>query len=341
MTKICICGGGNLGHVCAGFLSAQTDVEVNLLTTHPESWSSTIEVDDPEGKTYHGHLSCISSNPAEALSSADIVLLCLPGYAIHPTLLKIAPYISDSVWVGSVVSSTGFFFEAMKVLPENPLFGFQRVPFISRITEYGHRAALKGYKKSLSVAVEQTVDKQLVRQKLQGLFAVPIILMDSYYEVSLSNSNPLLHPARLYTMWKDWYPGVVYEKNPFFYSDWTLEASELLLQMDDEFQALLRVLHIREGAIPTILDYYDCSDAKSLTQKFHDIPAFKGILSPVLQTPEGFIPDFHSRYFTDDFPYGMRYIVDLAHKNDIDIPVIQTVYDWGIKNLNSTSHETL
>ena len=126
MTKICICGGGNLGHVCAGFLSAQTDVKVNLLTTHPESWSSTIEVDDPEGKTYHGRLSCISSAPAEALSGVDIVLLCLPGYAIRPTLQKIAPYISDSVWVGSVVSSTGFFFEAMKILPKNPLFGFQR-----------------------------------------------------------------------------------------------------------------------------------------------------------------------------------------------------------------------
>ena len=100
--------------------------------------------------------------------------------------------------------------------------------------------------------------------------------------------------------------------------------------MDNEFQNLLRALHIREGAIPTILDYYECSDDESLTQMFHDIPAFKGILSPMVQTPEGFIPDFQSRYFTEDFPYGMRYIVDLANQNDIDIPVITTVYDWGI-----------
>lgn len=329
MTKICICGGGNLGHVCAGFLSAQSDVEVSLLTTHPDSWSATIDIDDPDGKTYHGHLSSISSNPAEALLSVDIVLLCLPGYAIRPTLQKIAPYISDRVWVGSVVSSTGFFFEAMKILPKNPLFGFQRVPFISRIVEYGHRATLKGYKKGLSVAVEQTVDKQLIRQKLQNLFAVPVTLMDSYYEVSLSNSNPLLHPARLYTMWKDWHPGVVYERNPFFYSDWTLEASELLIKMDNEFQALLRALDIREDAIPSILDYYECSNAESLTQKFHDIPAFKGILSPMVQTPEGFVPDFHSRYFTEDFPYGMRYIVETAAKVQAPIPTIDRVYQWG------------
>lgn len=329
MTKICICGGGNLGHVCAGFLSAQPDVEVNLLTTHPESWNSTIEVDDPDGKTFCGHLSCISSDPGSVLTDVDIVLLCLPGYAIRPSLQKIAPYISDRVWVGSVVSSTGFFFEAMKILPKNPLFGFQRVPFISRIVEYGHRATLKGYKKGLSVAVEQTSNIQLVRQQLQNLFKVPVTLMDSYYEVSLSNSNPLLHPARLYTMWKDWHPGIVYDRNPFFYSDWTLEASELLIKMDYEFQALLRTLNIREDAIPTILDYYECSSPKSLAQKFHDIPAFKGILSPMVQTPEGFVPDFHSRYFTEDFPYGMRYIVETAAKVQAPIPTIDRVYQWG------------
>lgn len=334
MTKICICGGGNLGHVCAGFLSEQPDVEVNLLTTHPDSWSSTIVVDDPNGKTYHGHLSCISSVPAEALLGVDIVLLCLPGYAIHPTLQKIVPYLSESVWVGSVVSSTGFFFEAMKILPKNPLFGFQRVPFISRITEYGHRAALKGYKKTLSVAVEQTNDKQHICDVLQELFDVPIVLMDSYYEVSLSNSNPLLHPARLYTMWKDWHPGVVYERNPFFYSDWTLEASELLIKMDNEFQALLRALDIREDAIPAILDYYECSNAESLTQKFHDIPAFKGILSPMVQTPEGFVPNFQSRYFAEDFPFGMRYIVETAAKVQAPIPTIDRIYQWGCSCLS-------
>jgi len=334
MTKICICGGGNLGHVCAGFLSAQPDVEVNLLTTHPDLWNSTIEVDDPDGKTFCGHLYCISSDPGSVLTDVDIVLLCLPGYAIRPSLQKIAPYISDRVWVGSVVSSTGFFFEAMKILSMNPLFGFQRVPFISRIVEYGHRATLKGYKKGLSVAVEQTSNIQLVRQQLQNLFKVPVTLMDSYYEVSLSNSNPLLHPARLYTMWKDWHPGIVYDRNPFFYSDWTLEASELLIKMDCEFQALLRALNIREDAIPTILDYYECSNPKSLAQKFHDIPAFKGILSPMVQTPEGFVPDFHSRYFTEDFPYGMRYIVETAAKVQAPIPTIDRVYQWGCSCLS-------
>ena len=104
--------------------------------------------------------------------------------------------------------------------------------------------------------------------------------------------------------------------------------------MDDEFQTLLKTLHIRECAIPTILDYYECSDAESLTRKFHDIPAFKGILSPMIQTPEGFIPDFHSRYFTEDFPYGMRFIVETANRFNVDIPTINLVYQWGMSQPN-------
>ena len=61
-------------------------------------------------------------------------------------------------------------------------------------------------------------------------------------------------------------------------------------------------------------------------------------IEPMIQTPEGFVPDFHSRYFTEDFPYGMRYIVDLAQKNNVDIPVIQTVFDWGIRIASLSIH---
>jgi hypothetical protein len=43
----------------------------------------------------------------------------------------------------------------------------------------------------------------------------------------------------------------------------------------------------------------------------------------------GFIPDFTSRYFTEDFPYGMRFIVETAHKRNVSIPTIDQVYQWG------------
>ena len=327
--KICICGGGNLGHVCAGFL-ANRGYQVSILTTKPERWNSELKIVAPDG-IFSGMISLISSNPKEVISQAEMVLVCLPGFAIHDELVKIKPYLSKETIVGSVVSSTGFFFEAFKVLPSDiPLFGFQRVPFISRIIDYGKKAELKGYKDTLHVAIENTSEKEPIRAELEKLFEKPVSIADSYYEVSLSNSNPILHPARLYTMWKDWQPGIVYPRNPQFYAEWTVEASTLLLKMDDEFQQLLKVLGLKAGCIPSIIDYYESTDAISLTQKLHDIKAFQGIPSPMKEVEGGWIPDFSSRYFTEDFPYGMRFIAETAHEQDVAIPTIEAIYQWGL-----------
>lgn len=330
--NICICGGGNLGHVCAGFL-ANRGHQVSILTTKPSRWGKSIEITAPDD-TFVGELAAVTSEPAEVIPQVEMVLICLPGFAIHDELEKIKLHISKDTIVGTIVSSTGFFFEAFKVLPSDiTLFGFQRVPFISRTIEYGHLAELKGYKETLSVAIEQTESKEPIRQQLERLFEKPVTLLDSHYEVSLSNSNPLLHPSRLYTMWKDWQPGITYPRNPQFYVEWTLEASVLLIQMDEEFQNLLKILGLKPNCIPTVLDYYESTDAESLTHKLQTIKAFQGIYSPMKEVSGGFIPDFTSRYFTEDFPYGMRFIVETAQNQGVEIPTIEEVYRWGLSKI--------
>ena len=243
MKKVCICGGGNLGHVVTGFLAAHKECEVSLLTRHPKRWQHQIEITTPEGTLLRGTIHQITANPAEVIPQADIVMLCLPGFSIREELQQIRPFLQPKTAVGSVVSSTGFFFEAMEVLPATtPLFGFQRVPFIARTTEYGRAATLLGYKPTLHIAIEQTEEKEALRSLIEQLLHTPTILMQNYYEVSLTNSNPILHPSRLYTLWKDWQEGIVYPTQPLFYEEWTEEASQLLIAMDREFFALLSVL---------------------------------------------------------------------------------------------------
>ena len=149
--NICICGGGNLGHVVLGVLAAQPQNRVSLLTNHPQQWADTVMVTDPNGKQYVGKIAQITNRAEDVIPHSDIVLLCLPGFAIREELDKIRPYLSATTAVGSIVSSTGFFFEAQRLLPkEQPLFGFQRVPFISRTTEYGRKRSTKRLCASLS-----------------------------------------------------------------------------------------------------------------------------------------------------------------------------------------------
>ena len=330
--RICIVGGGSLGHVVAGFLAARHDVRVSVLTRRPALWGDVVTVTDLDGKVYDGAIERVTASAQEVVPGADVVLLCLPGFAIEPSLAQVGQWLSPATLVGSVVSSTGFFLFAHRILPEaTPLFGFQRVPFIARVERYGHAARLLGYKPSLNVAVENA-DGNEVAALLSRLFGVPVHLLGSHFEATLTNSNPLLHPSRLFTMWRDHEPGMTYGHCPEFYADWTDEASQLYIDMDAEFQQLLRHLPVSEGAIPTALDYYESHDAPSLTAKLRSIPAFKGIKAPMRRLDDGtFVPDFTSRYFTEDFPYGMGLILTVAREHGITVPTIERVHRWGME----------
>ena len=319
-----------MGHVCAGVLASHKDVSLNIYSGHPECWQHTIKVTDLNQREFVADIDTISNTPEEVIVGQDIILFCLPGFLIEKTLKDIKPFVGDAA-IGTVVSSTGFFFFAHEVMGEKAkIFGFQRVPFISRVAEYGKTANLLGYKPSLAVVIEGFENTEPFKKELERLFLTPVALLDNYLEVSLTNSNPILHTGRLYTMFKDREDNV-FDHNILFYKEWTNDASRKLIDMDKEFFRLLRVLGIK--SIPTLLDYYESKDADSLTLKISSIQAFQTILSPMVKVDGGWKPDFNSRYFTEDFPYGLRWIKELAQKYSIETPVIDEVYAWGMSRI--------
>ena len=333
--KICVCGGGALGHICSAVFSSVGKVHVNIYTQHPAKWGHTLKVKDILGKEYIGTIDVISDNPCDVICGCDMVFLCLPGFLIETTLRKIKPYLGINTIVGSIVSSTGFFFQAHRILSStSKLFGFQRTPFIARVTEYGKSASLLGYKPQVSIALENIDDKRGFRLLTERLFMTPTDLLNNYYEASLTNSNPILHTGRLYTMWHKW-DGIPFNRCSLFYKEWDVASSQTIIEMDKEFMSLLNKLPVDKRHIPSLLNYYDSVDAETLTNKLSSIPAFQSILSPMKEVEGGWIPDFGSRYFTEDFPYGLRFIKDLAVETQIDTPTIDRVYDWGMNVINS------
>jgi hypothetical protein len=325
MKTVCICGGGALGLVVASVLSNTREVAVRLLTAHPHQWSKSIEAIDSEGKVYKGVLEKVSDKAEDVIPQSDIVLLCLPGFLIEQSLRQIAPFVTNQA-IGSIVSSTGFFFQAHRILGSSAsLFGFQRVPYIARVREYGHSADLLGYKQQLFMATEN-LPKDFEAMWAEWL-QTPVAHLSNYLEASLSNSNPLLHPARLYGMWHEW-NGETYNEQTLFYAQWDEFSSEVYIAMDEEFQKLCHTVGV---AIPSVLDYYESTDAISLTRKLRSIVAFQTIKAPMKRTEKGFVPDYESRYFTEDFPFGLQIVKDLAFKYDISTPTIDKVLAWGKK----------
>ena len=127
--------------------------------------------------------------------------------------------------------------------------------------------------------------------------------------------------------------GRTFPRMILFYEEWTEEAAQLLIDMDEEFFRLLEVLPVKPNYLPRILEYYESHDAHSLAQKLSSIQGFKGITSPMKQTAQGWIPDFASRYFTEDFPYGLHFIWQLAKEKGIPTPKIDMVYQWGMSKI--------
>ena len=328
--RICICGGGSLGHVCAGVLSSRAGVELSLLTSRPEQWSSQITVRDPDGRSFRAAIKHISANPEDVIVGQDIILLCLPGFMLEKTLQQIRPFVGKAI-VGSIVSSTGFFFFAHQILGKDArVFGFQRVPFIARVEEYGKSARLLGYKKELFMAAENIPQSEEFCQKIEQLFRTPIIFSENIYEVALSNSNPILHTGRLYTIFSG-RENKVFDAPVFFYKSWTDDASRLVLAMDEELFCLLYVLDVH--GIKRLADYYESPNASALTRKIRSIEAFQTILTPMVPVDGGWKADYDSRYFTEDFPYGLRWIREEAEAKGIHMPNINRVYEWGMKCL--------
>lgn len=335
MITICICGGGSLGHVSIGMFGTRYGISVNLFTKRPQLWNKQITVTDPHSNVLTGKISKVSDNPEKVISDSDIVLLCVPGYLIESTLKEIKPYLKNNAIVGTVVSCNGFFFYAHDILgKDTPLFGYQRVPLDARFTEYGKTGSIIGYKKSLSVAIENVDNTQGFVDFLSYIYNTPTKLLNSFYEVSFTNSNPILHTGRIYNLFKNWDGETPIQENPLFYEDWTDEDSCTILSMDKEFMELLDKLPVDKRNIPDLLTHYESKNSTELTQKIKSIGAFKGIRCPLKQVENGYILDTNTRYFSEDFPYGLHFIKIYCDKYGINAPNISKVYNWGMKMIN-------
>lgn len=65
-----------------------------------------------------------------------------------------------------------------------------------------------------------------------------------------------------------------------------------------------------------------------MTEKIRGINAFKGILSPMKEVSGGWQPDFSSRYFSSDFSYGLKVILEIAKAFDFPMPKLSSIWNW-------------
>lgn len=327
--KIAVIGGGNIGTLMAAE-AAHKGHEVMVYTSRPEQWKKEIEVYNVEDRRlFSGYLSAVTNSMQKALEFAEYIWITMPAQMFEDLASQMLPYVHKGQKIGIIPGSGGAEFAFHKLILQGcTLFGLQRVHSIARLKEYGKMVYELGRKSSLQIGAIPARMTAEICAVMEAIFDVPCETLDNYLAVTLTPSNPILHTTRLYSMFKDYREGVFYSKNILFYEEWSEEASEWLIACDRELQGLCRTIPLNLVSVMSLCDYYESPSVDAMTKKIRSIKAFKGLTSPMRKVKGGWIPDWESRYFMTDFPYGLKIIKDMASMFSVETPNIDIVWKW-------------
>ncbi|MBO5317366.1 MAG: NAD/NADP octopine/nopaline dehydrogenase family protein [Oscillospiraceae bacterium] len=328
--NITIVGGGNIGTQFAVHCAYKRHA-VTVFTSKPERFSQTVRCVDAQGnETCCGELSCVTSDPETAFSQAQVIFVTVPADCMAQYARLITPYVRPGVMVGLIPGTGGGECAFRECLDKGAvLFGLQRVPAVARLAEYGRTVCSTGYRPELFAAALPKKHTQDCCRLLSEIFDMPCTPLPDYLNLTLTPSNPILHTTRLRTLFGDFAPGVVYDRIPLFYQQWSDESSRLLFVCDDEVQQLCKKLSMFDlSGVRSLKEHYESKTPEALTQKISHIPAFQGLPSPQKAVDGGYIPDLQSRYFTADFSYGLSILVQVAQLFGSPCPNMEETLQW-------------
>lgn len=326
--SVCVCGGGNIGHAIAAYAAYQS-YKVSIYSRNPEKWARNLSATLPDGREITATIFKVSEKPSIVIG-ADIIFITVPKFGVAEILERISPFLESGQALVAVPAGAGFDWMTHSLLSRGiDILGLQRVPFISRTVRYGKEVRIQGFKKILKMAALPNTLYRKYYNFIEQVFGTPVEELKSFLSITLNNSNPLLHPARLYTLFSDWKDGVVYNRNPLFYEEWDDRASDALIHADEELTRICeRIPQIKDDVVP-ICTYYEVSSIEEMTAKIRSITAFRGIHAPMKMEKQGFIPDFTSRYFLEDIPYGTIPIKAIAELAEVKTLVIDSFIEWA------------
>lgn len=328
-TNIAVIGGGNIGTQFACICAAK-GYAVNVCSTRPEKYDGILEIVDEFENVTVGKLNKVTSDIDEAIENCQIIFITHPAFRLREVADQMLPFVKSDMNICVLPGTGGAEFAFQKCINAGAtLFGLQRVPTVARLEQYGKRVRCEGLRSELFLASIPSSKAEGFSEFMSSLWGIPCTSLSNYLSVTLTPSNPILHTTRLRTLFADYEEGKVYERNPLFYGEWSDASSELLIACDGELQEMLKIIDKLDlSEVRSLKLHYESDTVAAMTKKLCSIKSLHNLLSPMKQVEGGWIPDFKSRYFTADFPYGLEIIEELAGIIGFDAPNISETMDW-------------
>jgi hypothetical protein len=349
--QITICGGGNAAHTLAGLLGSRPDLSVFIYAPfqdETERWQIGLRQNDgilvrAPGRDILGRPVAVHRDPAQAVQGAQLILLALPAFAHEQILRQIEGYLSPGAWVGALPARAGFDVCVRDVLKERlsriTIFGLQTLPWACRIQEYGGRVSILGTKDQVDLAAWPAKLAPVISAKIGELLDVVFHPISNFLSLTLADTGQLIHPGIMYGLFHNW-NGQAYSEPSLFYQAVDEEVATILQNMSQEVQSLRTNLEraypgLDLAAVRPVGEWLKRSyptsiiDSSTLHSSFATNRSYTGLLAPMIGSENGFVPDFQSRYLTEDVPYGLLVMRGIAELAGVATPQADEVISWA------------
>lgn len=328
--KIGIIGFGNIGSALAADLSARNH-EIFVYSSSNLGENVEYQLTDMDsGDIINSKISLVTNDFKQAVSDRELIFVTYPSFMLNELSHQLLENLNRRTSICIVPGAGGAEYLMRGLIDSGHiLFGLGRVPYIARIVER-NKQTLYSRKTSITAAAVSSGKSIQFVDLLSSLLKMEVIELKNYLAIALTPSNAILHTSRLYSLFKDYQTNLYYSSVPLFYEQWDDDSSDYLIALDEEVENLVEHLpkEIDMSDFKTIRCHYESFTREAMTAKISSIDSFKGIFAPMVKYDQGFIPDFSSRYFTEDFPYGLLLLKAFSLIVNIKTPFMDKILYW-------------
>jgi len=333
--RIAVLGGGNGGHAMAADLGMK-GYEVNICeaSEFKESFSTTLErqaIDliDAWGERHTVKVAKATTDFGEALKGVSYIMMNVPAIGAKSFLSSIIPYLEDGQtiikWSGNF--SVLLFASMLKekgVKKDITLAEGHTLPWGCRLVA-PNTVELMVLVVKLVLATLPAKNISRVIDDTKSMY--PVVAGENVLTTTLNNLNPIVHPVGT-VMNAGWIDAM--GKDFYLYRDGTtLSIARGIKAVFEEVSNLAHAIGVTMNDYPEE-DFW----RKSTIMSSYSRAAFdkEGLVARI-SGPSS----MKSRYITEDIPYGLVPISELARKFNVATPVIDAVIELA-SVINQTNY---
>jgi len=350
-----IIGSGNSAHVCAGLVHGNTNGQwkLQIFTRSPQIWADKpnpiVELQD--GTKREGLITKVSSNPADVIPNADIVIWTGPVFATRDAFESIAAYVDVKRTVVATLFGQGLSHVlATRIFGNDVKFvAFRNVPWLCRCTQKGVSGHIVGAKTFIEAATIN-VDQKFLTEEMQPLFITPhgpvIKKLPDFCAIVFNPANQIIHPAVYWGLFRKWNgvdPLPALPNDGWLYRGMSDVAGGVLESLDEELQAIKdayfakfpsmvscqSVLRLKERIL---LQYTDqVAEPTTMAKVVGTNKAYSMAKTPHLKVRGGVAPIVNHRVVQDDIGWGLCVLVSIAERLNTPTTTMRWLIEWHQK----------